>query len=52
MSEDLRIPIVEEQAHVTRATAEIERVHVRTVPEEETVLVRNQTRVEVDHKKL
>jgi stress response protein YsnF len=52
MSEDLRIPIVEQQAHVTRATAEIERVHVRTVPEEETVPIREKVRLEVDHEKL
>ena len=46
MSEDLRIPIVEEQARVTKTSAETERVHVRTVPEEENVLVRDEVRRE------
>lgn len=56
MSNDRVIPIVEEQAHVTRRRAETERVSVRTSPVVEDVLIREMltheqvevTRVAVD----
>lgn len=56
MSSDRVIPIVEEQAHVTRRRAETERVSVRTSPVVEDVLIREMlshehvevTRVAVD----
>jgi stress response protein YsnF len=41
MSDDVqRIPIVEEQARVTKRVVDIERVSVRTRPEEQDVVVR------------
>jgi stress response protein YsnF len=46
MSDELRLPIIEEQARVTKRTAETVRVSVRTVPEEEQVLLRDEVRRE------
>lgn len=38
---ELRIPIVAEEAHLIKRAADIERVTVRTVPEEEQVVLRD-----------
>ena len=46
MSDDLRIPIVEEEATVLKRSVETERVSVRTSTEEEQVLVRDAVRRE------
>lgn len=40
------LPIIEEQAHVTKRVAETERVRVRTTPFEEQVTVRDEVRRE------
>jgi stress response protein YsnF len=43
MSDDVqRFPVIEEEAHVTKRATETERVTVRTVPEEQQVVVREQ----------
>jgi len=41
MSDELRIPIVEEEAHILKRSVETERVNVRTSSEEEQVIVRD-----------
>lgn len=46
MSENVRIPIVEEQAHITKRSAKTERVTVRTTVGEERVVVRDEVRHE------
>ncbi|MBB5713037.1 YsnF/AvaK domain-containing protein [Sphingomonas xinjiangensis] len=46
MSDDLRIPIVKEEATVIKRSVETERVSVRTSTEEEQVLVRDAVRRE------
>jgi stress response protein YsnF len=46
MSNDLRIPIVEEEATVRKRSIETERVNVRTFAEEEQVVVRDEVRRE------
>jgi len=46
MPEDLRIPIVEEEASVVKRATEIERVTVRVAAEEEQVFVRDELRHE------
>jgi stress response protein YsnF len=56
MSDDVTIPVVAEEARVFKHRADTERVSVRTVPEEEQVLLRDEvlrdtieiTRVPVD----
>jgi stress response protein YsnF len=44
MTEDVRIPIVEEEALVTKRVAETERVSIRSIPEEEHVVIRDEVR--------
>jgi stress response protein YsnF len=44
MTEDLKIPIVEEEARVTKRVAETERVSVRSIPHEEHVVIRDELR--------
>ena len=44
MPDDVRIPIIEEEARIIKRATEIEHVTVRTVPEEEQVLVRDELR--------
>jgi stress response protein YsnF len=46
MSDDLTIPIVEEEATILKRSVETERVSVRTSSEEEEVLVRDEVRRE------
>jgi stress response protein YsnF len=46
MSDDLTIPIVEEEATILKRSVETERVSVRTSSEEEQVLVRDEVRRE------
>jgi stress response protein YsnF len=46
MSDDLRIPIVEEEATVVKRSVETERVSVRTSSEEQHVVVRDEVRRE------
>ena len=46
MSDDLHIPIFQEEAHVTKRTVATEHVSVRTSMEERDVLVREQLRRE------
>lgn len=46
MPDDLHIPIVEEQAHVTKRVTDIERVTVHVATDEEQVLVREDLRHE------
>jgi len=46
MSDDLHIPIVEEQAHVLKREVGLEQVTVRTVAEEHQVIVRDEVRRE------
>ena len=40
MSEEVRIPIVEERAHISKRVVETERVRVRSIPVEEQVTLR------------
>jgi stress response protein YsnF len=42
MTDDVRIPVIEEQAHVSTRVVETERVRVRLVPETEAVAIREQ----------
>ena len=42
MPDDIRLPIIEEEAHVTKRAADVEHVTVRTVPEQEQVVVRDE----------
>lgn len=46
MPDDIRLPIIEEEAHVLKRTTEVEHVTVRTVPEQEQVVVRDEVRRE------
>ena len=46
MSDELRVPIIEESAHVYKRTAEIERVDVRTSADEERVILHDEVRRE------
>jgi len=46
MPDEFRVPIVEEEASVTKRVADTERVTVRTIPEEEQVVVRDTVRRE------
>jgi stress response protein YsnF len=46
MSDDLTIPIVEEEATILKRSVETERVSVRTLSEEEQVLVHDEVRRE------
>jgi len=46
MSDTVRIPIVEEEAHVTKRSGETERVTVRATVGEERVVVRDEVRHE------
>jgi uncharacterized protein (TIGR02271 family) len=46
MSDDLRIPILQEEAHFSKRRVETERVTVRTSTEEERVVVRDELRRE------
>jgi stress response protein YsnF len=46
MTENVRIPIVEEEAHVFKRTAETERVSVRTFAHEEHAIVADEVRRE------
>jgi len=46
MTDDLRIPIVEEEASVTKRAVDLEHVSVRIGAEEEQVVVRDQVRHE------
>jgi stress response protein YsnF len=46
MSDDLRIPILQEEANVSKRVVETERVTVRTSIEEERVVVREELRRE------
>jgi len=46
MAEDLRIPIVEEEARVVKRATDIERVTVRVATEEEQVFLRDELRHE------
>ena len=46
MPDELRIPIIEEEAHVTRRATEIERVTVHIGAEEEQVFLRDELRHE------
>lgn len=46
ISHDVRIPIVEEQAHVIKRVSDTEHVRVRTFGEEERVMVRDDVRRE------
>ena len=46
MPDDIRLPIVEEEAHVLKRATDIEHVTVRTVPEQEQVVVRDEVRRE------
>lgn len=42
MPDDIRLPIIEEEAHVTKRPTDVEHVTVRTVPEQEQVVVRDE----------
>ncbi len=44
MSDDLRIPVIEEQAHVTKRVADTEHVRVSTTAVEDEVMVRDAVR--------
>lgn len=46
MPDDIRLPIVEEEAHVLKRATDIEHVTVRTLPEQEQVVVRDEVRRE------
>lgn len=46
MSDDLHIPIIQEEAHVTKRAVEIEHVRVHTSLAEETVVVSDELRRE------
>ena len=46
MSDDLLIPIVQEEAHVAKRAVEVGRVRVRTSAEEEQIVVRDEVRRE------
>ena len=46
MPDDIRLPIIEEEAHVTKRATDVEHVTVRTVPEQEQVVVRDEVRRE------
>jgi uncharacterized protein (TIGR02271 family) len=46
MPDDLRIPIVEEEAHVVKRATDLERVTVRIAAEEEQVFLRDELRHE------
>ena len=46
MPDDIRLPIIEEEAHVLKRATEVEHVTVRTVPEQEQVVVRDEVRRE------
>jgi uncharacterized protein (TIGR02271 family) len=46
MSDELRIPILQEEAHVSKLRVDTERVTVRTSTEEEHVVVRDEVRRE------
>jgi stress response protein YsnF len=50
MSDDLTIPIVEEEATILKRSVETERVSVRTSSEEEQVLVRDEVRRELEER--
>ncbi|WP_366522249.1 YsnF/AvaK domain-containing protein [uncultured Sphingomonas sp.] len=46
MPNDIRLPIIEEEAHVLKRATDVEHVTVRTVPEQEQVVVRDEVRRE------
>lgn len=46
MPDDIRLPVIEEEAHVLKRATEIEHVTVRTVPEQEQIVVRDEVRRE------
>ena len=46
MPDDIRLPIIEEEAHVLKRATDVEHVTVRTMPEQEDVVVRDEVRRE------